>query len=154
MTTPDANSMAGILADDAGTVGSGFAPPSQGRAAAKTHRQPIGVSPAVLNAARKDGDALLRDVGTSLAGLSEAEAEERARASGPARSITGDRTQTSFDPYADHRSVAAAQEMDLNDSTGVTETTPRMGTVAHGAFEADPLACDCDPSSQADNGSA
>lgn len=76
MTTPDANSTAGILADDAGTVGSGFTPPSQGQAAAKTHRQPIGVSPAVLDAARKDRDALLRDVGTSLAGLPEAEAEE------------------------------------------------------------------------------
>ena len=83
MTTLDANSTAGILADDAATVGSGFVPPPQGRAAAKNHGQPIGVSPAVLDAARKDGDALLREVGTSLAGLSEAEAEERARASGP-----------------------------------------------------------------------
>ena len=83
MTTPDANSTAEILADDAATVGSGFAPPPQERAAAKNHRQPIGVSPAVLDAARKDADALLLDVGTSLAGLSEAEAEERARASGP-----------------------------------------------------------------------
>ena len=49
----------------------------------KPHQQNIRVSPAVLAAARKDGAALLQDLHTSLAGLSEAEADERARASGP-----------------------------------------------------------------------
>ena len=44
--------------------------------------------------------------------------------------------------------------MDLNDSTAATETTPRVRTVAHGAFEADPVTWDCDPSSQSDSGSA
>jgi P-type Mg2+ transporter len=83
MTTPDANSTAEVLADAAGTVGSGFAQPPERRTAAKTHHQPISVSPAVLDAARKDGDALLRDLGTSVAGLSEAEAGVRARATGP-----------------------------------------------------------------------
>ena len=83
MTTPDANSTAEILVDDAGPVGSEFAPPPQRHAATKTHHPPISVSPAVLEAARKDGDAVLRDLGTSLAGLSEAEAEERASATGP-----------------------------------------------------------------------
>ena len=83
MTTPGANTTAKILVGDAGPVGSGFAPPPQRHAAAKTYHQPISVSPAVLDAARKDGDAVLRDLGTSLAGLSEAEAEERASPSGP-----------------------------------------------------------------------
>lgn len=51
--------------------------------AAKTLKQTIRVSPAVLDAARKDGETLLRDLGTSLAGLSDAEAEKRALETGP-----------------------------------------------------------------------
>ncbi len=43
----------------------------------------IHVSPAVLNAARKDGEELLRDLRTSLGGLTQAEAEARARTTGP-----------------------------------------------------------------------
>jgi len=43
----------------------------------------IQVSPAVLDAARKDGDELLRDLGTTHGGLTQAEAEERARTTGP-----------------------------------------------------------------------
>src|SRR5260370_23006373 len=43
----------------------------------------IHVSPAVLEAARKDGEELLRDLRTSLGGLTQAEAEERARRTGP-----------------------------------------------------------------------
>jgi P-type Mg2+ transporter len=82
MTTRDAKSTATILSDDAGILGSRFAPPPQRRVAPKTHHQNISVSPAVLEAARKDGEALLRDLRTSLAGLSEGEAEERARATG------------------------------------------------------------------------
>jgi P-type Mg2+ transporter len=51
--------------------------------AAKTKKQTIQVSPAILDAARKDSSALLQDLGTSPAGLSEAVAEERLRATGP-----------------------------------------------------------------------
>jgi Mg2+-importing ATPase len=49
----------------------------------KSKRQNIRVAPAVLDAARKDGQALLGDLQTSLAGLTQAEAEERARVAGP-----------------------------------------------------------------------
>jgi Cation transporter/ATPase, N-terminus len=60
---------------------------------AKTKKPAVHVSPAVLTAARKDGETLLRDLGTSLAGLSEAEAEERARTTGPnGSSIAGIRS--------------------------------------------------------------
>jgi len=38
---------------------------------------------AVLGAARKDGEQLLRDLRTSLNGLTQADAEERARSTGP-----------------------------------------------------------------------
>jgi Mg2+-importing ATPase len=50
---------------------------------AKAKSQSIHVAPAVLDAARKDGEALLRDLRTCPAGLTQAEAEERARATGP-----------------------------------------------------------------------
>jgi P-type Mg2+ transporter len=43
----------------------------------------ISVSDAVLAAARKEGEVLLRDLRSSLVGLSEAEAQERARGTGP-----------------------------------------------------------------------
>ena len=52
-----------------------------GEGAAK--QQNIRVAPAVLDAARKDCEVLLRDLRTSIAGLTQAEAEERARAEGP-----------------------------------------------------------------------
>jgi Mg2+-importing ATPase len=50
---------------------------------AKTKNQNIRVSPAVLDAARKDGEELLRNLRTSMDGLAQAEAEERARTTGP-----------------------------------------------------------------------
>jgi Mg2+-importing ATPase len=50
---------------------------------AKAKNQNIHVSPAVLDAARKDGEELLRSLGTTSAGLTQAEAEERARKAGP-----------------------------------------------------------------------
>lgn len=43
----------------------------------------IQVAPAVLDAARKNSEDVLRQLGTSLAGLTEAEAEERAVTTGP-----------------------------------------------------------------------
>ena len=50
---------------------------------AKTKNQSIRVAPAVIDAAHKDGQTLLDDLHTSLVGLSQAEAEDRARMAGP-----------------------------------------------------------------------
>jgi P-type Mg2+ transporter len=87
MTTPDGDSMPGALVDDAGTAASRLAGPlahtNEPPIPAKPKNQNIRVSPAVLDAARKDGDELLRDLRTSLGGLTQAEAEERARTTGP-----------------------------------------------------------------------
>ena len=51
-----------------------------GPAAAKAKNQNIHVSPAVLDAARKDGEELLQSLRTTATGLTQAEAEEQARA--------------------------------------------------------------------------
>ncbi|SPE17902.1 magnesium transporter [Candidatus Sulfotelmatomonas gaucii] len=51
--------------------------------AAKAKEHNIRVSPAVLDAAGKDGDQLLQSLQTAPEGLTQAEAEERARISGP-----------------------------------------------------------------------
>ena len=87
MTKPDADSTAGALVDDAGTAGSKLAGlparPNEPPIPTKTKNQNIRVSPAVLDAARKDGEELLRNLRTSLGGLTQAEAEERARTTGP-----------------------------------------------------------------------
>ena len=88
MTAPDADRATGTLPDDAAVT------PNCNPVAPPVHpllptfrgqpkKQAIRVSPAVLEAARKDGEELLRDLGTSLAGLTDAEAEERARMTGP-----------------------------------------------------------------------
>ena len=50
---------------------------------AKAKSQNIRVSPAVLDAARKDGEELLQSLRTAPQGLTQAEAEERARTTGP-----------------------------------------------------------------------
>jgi Mg2+-importing ATPase len=88
MTAPNADSTAGASVDDARAAGSQLAgPPARPNespiATTKTKNQNVRVSPAVINAARKDGEELLRDLRTSLNGLTEAEAEERARTTGP-----------------------------------------------------------------------
>jgi P-type Mg2+ transporter len=87
MTTSDADSTLGALVDDAGTAGSRLAGPpahpNEPPIPTKPKNQNIRVSPAVLDAARKDGDELLRDLRTSLGGLTQAESEERARTTGP-----------------------------------------------------------------------
>ena len=87
MATPVADGKAGALAGDPGTAGSKVATPparpDKPPIPTKTKNQNIRVSPAVLDAARKDGEALLRDLRTSAAGLTQAEAEERARTAGP-----------------------------------------------------------------------
>jgi Mg2+-importing ATPase len=87
MTKPDAENTVEVLVNAADRVGAKPAeppvrpakPPSPTNA--KTEN--IHVSPAVLDAARKDGEELLRDLRTSLGGLTQAEALERARMTGP-----------------------------------------------------------------------
>ena len=75
------------MLSDPGAAGSTVtAPPARPDKPAiptKAKNQNIRVSPAVLDAARKDGEILLRDLRTSAAGLTQAEAEERAHTSGP-----------------------------------------------------------------------
>jgi Mg2+-importing ATPase len=83
MTTPVANSTAGE-ADIAGSRVAGPSlrtaePPTQPDAKSKT----IHVSPEVLDAARKDGEELLRTLRTGPEGLTQAEADARARTTGP-----------------------------------------------------------------------
>jgi P-type Mg2+ transporter len=57
--------------------------PDQPTTPAKTKNEKIRVSPAVLDASRKDADALLRDLRTAQSGLTQDEAENRARTTGP-----------------------------------------------------------------------
>ena len=87
ITTPDADSPVGALVEDAGTAGSKLGEPpahsNEPPIPTKTKNQDIRVSPAVLDAARKDGEELLRDLRTSPSGLTKAKAEERARTVGP-----------------------------------------------------------------------
>jgi Mg2+-importing ATPase len=68
-----------LSSEPAGPTSSPIHPPIT----AKKKKQEIHVSPAVLDAARKDSEALLRDLRTSLCGLTEVEAEERTRTTGP-----------------------------------------------------------------------
>jgi Mg2+-importing ATPase len=86
-TLPDANGTAAVSVDDAAPPSAKLTPPqahsNEPRIPTKTKNHDIRVSPPVLDAARKDAEAVLRDLGTSLAGLSQTEAEERARAVGP-----------------------------------------------------------------------
>ena len=87
MPTSDANGKAGALAGDPSAAGSQVAaPPALPQKPAiptKVKNQNIRVSPAVLDAARKGGETLLRDLRTSPGGLTQTEAENRARTTGP-----------------------------------------------------------------------
>src|SRR4029077_6093658 len=88
MTRLDADNAARALVGDGGTAGSELAGPpvclNEPPIPAKTKKNhSIHVSTAVLDAARKDGEQLLRDLRTSLSGLTQAEAQERERATGP-----------------------------------------------------------------------
>jgi P-type Mg2+ transporter len=87
MTTPDGDGAAGASIDDARTPGSKPAmppaSPDKPPIPTKTKNQNIHVAPAVLDAARKNNEELLRDLRTSLGGLTEAEAEEREHTAGP-----------------------------------------------------------------------
>jgi Mg2+-importing ATPase len=87
MTTPDTNSAVEESAEKAGPAG--VAPAGtpaasdKSSAAARAKNHNIRVSSAVLDAAAKDGDALLQSLHTTPAGLTQAEAEARARTAGP-----------------------------------------------------------------------
>jgi Mg2+-importing ATPase len=87
MPTSDANGKAGALAGDPGAAGSQVAAPpallEKPAIPTKVKNQNIRVSPAVLDAARKGGETLLRDLRTSPGGLTQTEAENRARTTGP-----------------------------------------------------------------------
>ncbi len=86
-TTPDKDGAAGALINGAATPATQPAAPSTHPTVppipGKTKKQNIRVSPAVLDAARKNDVEIFRDLRTSLTGLTEAEAEDRARTSGP-----------------------------------------------------------------------
>ena len=87
MATPNSNGKAGVLVCDPGTAGSTVAAPparpEKPAIAMRAKNQNIRVSPAVLDAARKEGEMLLRDLRTAPGGLTQAEAEKRARTAGP-----------------------------------------------------------------------
>ena len=87
MTTADGESARAALANGGGTPGANAAtPPTQSAEQpipAKTKKQNIRVSPAVVDAASKSGEQVLVDLRTSLNGLTEDEAKERARTAGP-----------------------------------------------------------------------
>ena len=87
MTTANTGRAAGALVDAADTAGSKLAGPlprpNEPPIPTKAKNQNIRVLPAVLDAARKDGEEMLQDLRTSLGGLTKTEAEQRARTMGP-----------------------------------------------------------------------
>ena len=87
MTAPDTNSALEESAEKSGPAGVGPegtpAPPDKSSTVAKAKNHNIRVSSAVLDAAGKDGDALLQSLHTTPEGLTQAEAEARARTAGP-----------------------------------------------------------------------
>src|ERR1035438_9356907 len=87
MTAPDTNSALEESAGKSGQAGVGPAgapaPPDKSSPVANAKNHNIRVSSAVLDAAGKDGDALLQSLHTAPEGLTQAEAEARARTAGP-----------------------------------------------------------------------
>jgi magnesium-transporting ATPase (P-type) len=85
MTASDANSAAVASVNPAGTDGASPAGPHPDPPAIpkKAKNQNIRVSPAVLDAAGKDGEELLRSLHSTAAALTQTDAEERARTVGP-----------------------------------------------------------------------
>src|ERR1700687_921067 len=87
MTTPETESTTGTSDKDPGMAGGALAGapahPNAPPVPTKPTKQNIRVSPEVIAAARKDAEELLRDLRTSPGGLTQAEADERARTSGP-----------------------------------------------------------------------
>jgi Mg2+-importing ATPase len=92
MTTPSADGIAAAAVDDPAAASAGMRPagppiapqePAIHKNAKNAKHENIQVAAAVLDAARKDGDAVCRDLGTSPAGLTQSAAEERAASVGP-----------------------------------------------------------------------
>src|ERR1035438_214566 len=85
MTKPE---IAGtVLSGDGNGAGSNLtgppARPAEPSIPKKAKSKNIQVSPLVLDAARKSGDELLQQLRTAASGLTQAEAEQRARTTGP-----------------------------------------------------------------------
>src|ERR1700677_2599310 len=68
---------------DTTSIAETLPPPDPSPIPAKAKEHNICVSLAVLHAAENDGDALLQSLNTNHEGLTQAEAEARARTSGP-----------------------------------------------------------------------
>ena len=87
MTAPDTNSAPEESVKKGAPAGVGPAgtsvPPEKSSPVAKARNHNIRVSSAVLDAAGQDGDALLQSLHTTPGGLTGAEAEARARTTGP-----------------------------------------------------------------------
>ena len=87
MTAPDTKSGLEESAGKGGSAGVGTAgapaAPDKSSPVAKANNHNIRISPAVLDAAGKDVDALLQSLHTVPEGLTQAEAEARARTTGP-----------------------------------------------------------------------
>jgi len=87
MTTSETDRTTAALVDEAAAAAAKLqrpqARPNESRVLKKAKDESIRVSPAVLDAARKGGEELLRDLRTSVGGLTQAEAGERARTAGP-----------------------------------------------------------------------
>ena len=87
MTTPDTDDKVRSPFAAGGTEDDGLAashpPPNTPPIPPKTKDHGIHVSPAVLDAAGKNGDDLLRSLRTTPEGLTQTEAEERLRTTGP-----------------------------------------------------------------------
>jgi Mg2+-importing ATPase len=86
MTTPDGEGTSRAAINHPGTaapkITAPLDPSTQPPSVTKTKNQNIHVSAAVLDASRKDGAELLRDLQTSSSGLTQTEADERARTAG------------------------------------------------------------------------
>ena len=87
MTVSDTNLAADVPTGEGRPVGGSPAgtppPPDKSPIPAKAKDHNIRVSPAVLDAAAKDGDELLHSLHTTPEGLTQADAEARARTAGP-----------------------------------------------------------------------
>jgi P-type Mg2+ transporter len=87
MTAPNANSAAETLVKAPGAAAAILpkppAQPGERPILPKVKSQNIHVSPAVLDAAQKDGEDLLKSLQSTAAGLTQTEAEDRARTTGP-----------------------------------------------------------------------
>ncbi len=87
MTTPDPGSAVSAFVNADGTVGASLeeplSRPDQPTVYPKSKNENIRVSSAVLDAARENGEQLLRDLRTTSEGLTQQEAEKRGRTMGP-----------------------------------------------------------------------